>query len=103
MIGPTELMVVMIIMLVVVIMGGNGKGPRPPSMRRLQSHLGNRRPLLGFGHSFDGVGACARTPFCYPTKLERARCLPTGAMLPFLALAYEIQDTSPSFEVFDVY
>lgn len=68
MLGPQELMVIMAIMLVVVFFGGSGGGPRPPSMRRLQSLLGNRRPLFSLNRPFDGVGACARTPFCFSNR-----------------------------------
>jgi hypothetical protein len=93
MMGPNELMVIMIIMLVVAVFGGGGPGPRPPGMRRLQSHLGNRRPLFGRLCPNIGVGAYTRTPFCCCKIL----CWPVVATLPrsvsyatILCMVYEI-------------
>lgn len=105
MIGPTEQMVIMIIMLVVVFFGGSGPGPRPPSMRRLQPRLGNRRPLFGRFCPNTGVGVCAHTPFCYNQILcqyARAALPRPGSYATILCISYEIQDTSQDFESFNV-
>jgi hypothetical protein len=63
MIGLTELAVVMV--MLVVAIGGTGAGPRTPGMRKFSPRAKKNRPLPSLRHLFDGVGAYARTPFCF--------------------------------------
>jgi hypothetical protein len=93
MMGPNELMVIMIIMLVVAVFGGGGPGPRPPGLRRLQLRMEIRRPLFGRLCPNIGVRAYTHTPFCYYKILY----YPVVATLPrsvsyatILCMVYEI-------------
>lgn len=63
MIGLSGLTVVMV--MLVVAIAGTGAGPRTPGMRKLSPLAKKNRPLLSLRHLFDGVGAYARTPFCF--------------------------------------